>query len=113
MIRKQLIKSGLCKKKLNKNALEILRNIEIITFIDKINIKKYKEIIINNLQDRENLSKFVKYLKDYLFNNINENNDNIYFKKLYLTNNICESINTKLNYYQPKKATDKKILLIQ
>ena len=130
MIRKQLIKSGLCKKKLNKNAVEILRNIEIITFIDKINIKKYKEIIIINLQDRENLSKFVKYLKDYLFklnestynyedlikykieekkdNNFNENNDNIYFKKLYLTNNISESINTKLNYYLPKKATDNK-----
>ena len=59
MIRKQLIKSGLCKKKLNKNTVEILRYIEIITFIDKININ-----IINNLQERENLSKFVKYLKD-------------------------------------------------
>ena len=44
MIRKQLIKSGLCKKKLNKNAVEILRNIEIITFIDKINIKNIKKL---------------------------------------------------------------------
>ena len=126
MIRKQLLKSGICKKKLNKNVVEILRNIEIIALTDKINIKKYKEIIINNLKDRDNLTKFLKYLKEYLFklnestynyeelikykneekyqNNYNDNNDNIYFKKLYLTNNICESINAKLNYYLPRKA---------
>ena len=26
-------------------------------------------------------------------------------EKLYLTNNVCESINSKINFYLPKKAT--------
>lgn len=34
--------------------------------------------------------------------------DNKYLKRLYLTNNVSESINAKLNYYLPKRATNNK-----
>ena len=43
----------------------------------------------------------------YLYNyesilNLNKNNDNkIIFEKLYLTNNMEESLNAKINYYLP------------
>ena len=42
MIKKQLNKSGLFKRKLMKYSLEIIRNIEIICFLNKQNIKKNK-----------------------------------------------------------------------
>jgi len=38
-------------QKINKQTIEILRNIEIITLINKNNINKYKELIINKLKD--------------------------------------------------------------
>jgi len=38
--------------------------------------------------------------------NIKSNNENKYLNKFYTTNNIVESINSKLNYYLPKKSTN-------
>jgi hypothetical protein len=65
------------------------------------------------------LTKFIGYLKNYLFNlnpqiyNYSELikyfqlKDNIlYLQKLYTSNNICESINSKLKYYLPKRTTN-------
>ena len=36
----------------------------------------------------------------------NDNSDNKYLEKLYLTNNIIESLNAKINFYLPKKPTN-------
>ena len=44
------IKSG---KKFNKSAIEILRNIELICFIKPNNIKKFSEILKENLNKNE------------------------------------------------------------
>ena len=38
MVRKRLKKIGYCKNKLNKNSIEIIRNIELLAFIKKKNI---------------------------------------------------------------------------
>ena len=60
-------------------------------------------------------NKFYKYLnntrfkKDYriynyykLFENVNEDNKNL-LEHMFLTNNIEESLHSKINYYIPKK----------
>ena len=44
-----MIKIGIYNNKLNKKNLEILRNLEILCFIDKINIKKYGDKLIKDL----------------------------------------------------------------
>ena len=69
MIRKHLSATGYFKKILNKNCIEILRNIEIITLINKNNINKYKDIIINKLKDITKLKSFISYLKQSIFKN--------------------------------------------
>ena len=123
MIIKQLNKIGYHKKKFNKKAIEILRNNEILCFIKKENIKYYKDIIIKKLSGNDNYKPFLNYLKNYFFK-LNETiynyekiiynekgeiiDDNKFLNKLYLTNNIAESINSKLNYYLPKRATNNK-----
>ena len=67
MIRQHLLKTGICNKKLNKLAIEIIRNLQILCFIKKENINKFKDIIINKLQNNDILKSFIKYLKNYLF----------------------------------------------
>lgn len=47
-----------------------------------------------------NYENLINYKKEEAFNII-DNKDNTFFHKLYLTNNICESINAKL--LSPKK----------
>lgn len=42
---------------------------------------------------------------DILNIDYNNNTDNKYLEKIYLTNNIMESINAKINFYLPKKPT--------
>ena len=54
MIRKNKAKSGLCNRKMNKKSLEILRNIEILCFLNKKNIKKQKAIILTNISKDNN-----------------------------------------------------------
>ena len=66
------------------------------------------------------MKEFVKYLVNYIF----KLNPDVYnyealikykskniskskiLKKFYTTNNIVESLNSKLNYYLPKKSTN-------
>ena len=73
-------------------------------------------MILDKIENKFELKEFVKYLKSYLFKlnpdvynyeeliNIKSNNENKYLNKFYTTNNIVESINSKLNYYLPKKV---------
>ena len=69
MIRKKLSSCGICKQKLNKISLEIIRNIQMLCFIDKNNIKKFKDIFLDKLSNIETLNLFAKYLKNYLLYN--------------------------------------------
>ena len=63
--------------------------------------------MVPSIYDYEELINY----KKINFLNLNEINDIIYCKKLYLISNICESINIKINYYLPKKSTDNKDFL--
>ena len=67
MVRKQLVKTSLIKRKLNKYSIEILRNIEILCFIKKNSIKKLQEIILDKIGTNVKLKTFASYLKNYLF----------------------------------------------
>ena len=122
MIKKNLYKTGIFKKKLNKLSIEILSNIEMLCFINIDKIKDFQKIILDKLDTYKNLSGFIKYLKSYLFKlspniyNYSEliqyfekENENIFLDKLYTTNNICESLNSKFAFYLPKK---KQIIII-
>jgi hypothetical protein len=63
MIKRQLYKIGYSKKKLNKSAIEILRNIELICFLNKNKIKIQQNIIIDKLKEKKKFKPFIKYLK--------------------------------------------------
>ena len=117
MILRQLAKIGYIRK--NKIAIEIIRNIELIYFLKKEKIKEQQNIIFEKLEGNKRLDPFIKYLKNILFkmdyslynyedlftlNNVDLNK--IYTEKIYLTNNICESVKGKISYYLPKKSTN-------
>ena len=105
---------------MNKLSLEIITNIEILCFINIENIKEFQDIIIKKLETYEKLSSFINYLKEFIFkidpNIYNyskliehfdiENEENKFLAKLYTSNNICESLNSKISLYLPKKVTD-------
>ena len=108
MIRSRLAKTGICKKKLNIKAYEILKNIELLCFIDLKNIPKYQKLILEKLEKDKTIHDFLNYLKKYLFKlnpkvynytELIKHFDNInsdkFIEKLYTTNNICESLNSK------------------
>ena len=117
MIARRLKSAGFFKKKLNKKAVEIIRNLELLVFLDKKNIIDFESIIIKEISKIKNSSKFINYLKNYIFKIINNGynyskiineyleGNNRSIEKLYLTNNICESINSKINFYLPKRVT--------
>ena len=96
--------------KLTKYSFEILRNIELICFINPKLLKKYDLFLKNKLisEKEKKLYTYVKNTwlkKDHkLFNyyKLIEENDYI-LDHLYLTNNIAENLHRKLNYYIPKK----------
>ena len=67
MIRAKLKKLGLCKKKLHKMDIEIIRNIEILCFLETDKIKDFKKIILENLSKEDKYKSFINYLKDYIF----------------------------------------------
>jgi len=56
---KKIDNTGIFKNRLNKKSIKILRNVEILAFINKSNIDKYKEIILDHLKDNIKLKKFV------------------------------------------------------
>ena len=111
-------KLKLTGKILNKKNYEILKNIEILSFIEKANLDEYIEFIIDKLKEKENYNKFIKYLKKTWFINynlfnysdllkykINKDGDNLYLKNFYVTNNIAESLHSKINKYLPRNHT--------
>ncbi len=51
-------------KNFNKRAYEILRNYEILAFIDKKNIKKYFENLKNIYNNNDNEKAFSKYYEN-------------------------------------------------
>ena len=107
------------QKKLNILSLEIISNLEILCFIEIKNIKKFQDLILAEIDKNKKLKGFKSYIKNNLFklklNAYNysqlielfkKNNNNKYLSKLLATINIIEYINSKLNYYLPKKVTN-------
>ena len=118
MLIRKLSNLGFKKKKLNKQLIEIVRNIQILVFLKKEKKQDFEKIILNEINKFDDISKFRKYLQKYIFKIINEGynfeklineyyekNNKKSLEKLYFTNNICESINSKINFYLPKKIT--------
>ena len=104
---------------MNKTEIEIIRNIELICFLNKDKLKDQQKIIIDKLNNNEKFKPLLKYLQKYLFKqdyslynyeqilNLVSNNLNILCtERIYLTNNIFESLNGKIIYYLPKKSTN-------
>ena len=121
MVKKNLSKTGIFKKKINPLSAEIITNIQLLCFFNIDKIKDFQKLIIIKLQTyNKNLYGFVKYLKKYLFKlspkiyNYSEiiehfkrdNNKNKFLDILYITNNICEPLNSKISYYFPKKQAN-------
>ena len=104
----------LVKKRLIKKAFAILRNVELICFLNPKIIPNYSNFLKNNLKEEKEILLF-NYLKknwinkDYhiynyytLINNKTANIENI-MNHFYITNNIAESFHAKINYYIPKR----------
>ena len=117
-IREHLKKYTKNKRYLTKINYEILKNIEIICFIEEGKIEGYKRFLIEKLYTLKISNKFINYLKDYWFTkDYNEynyskfinlyKNNNIALEKFYVTNNIIESLHSKLNYYSSKSKSNK------
>ena len=119
MLKKNLSKTGLFKKKLNKLSIEIISNLELLCFIRIDKIKELQSNILNKLEQYKGLTKFINYLKKFLFNlspkvynyhelieHFKNNGSNKFLEKLYTTNNICESLNSKFSFYLPKKESN-------
>lgn len=56
-------KLKICKRKLNKKSYEIIKNIEILSFLKQDNLKKYIDFILDQLKFYNITSKFISYLK--------------------------------------------------
>ena len=104
---------------MNTISIEIISNIELLCFLNEENIEEFQKIIINKLKSFPKLNSFVKYLKNYLFKlsptiynyskiieHFKNNDINHFLDKLYTTNNICESLNSKISFNLPKKPTN-------
>ena len=109
-IRERMKKLNLTKKRLNKKCYEILKNIEILSFIDKNKLNGYIKFIYNKLEKDNEAKKLIPYLKKnwydknpdlYNYSSIlkyKRDNEGInkYLERLYITNNISESLHGKL-----------------
>ena len=82
-------------------------------------LENLKKIIIDNLSKVNNNKNFITYINKYIFklnpNYYNfckliiyckNNNKDKFLEKIYTSNNISESINSKINYNLPKKSTN-------
>ena len=109
-VRRKMEQLKITGKKFNKSAIEILRNIELICFIKPNNIKKFSEILNENLNKNEKNKKLYQCIYDYytkknpeihnhsfIIDYAKDKNKEKYLKKLYLTNNIEESMHSKIN----------------
>ena len=56
-------KLNLTKNKLNNNCYEVIKNIEILSFIKKSKIENYIKFIISELEKKEDMNKLIPYLK--------------------------------------------------
>ena len=68
------------------------------------NISNLACLILYLFEDSKSFYYIFKYLYNYykLFENVNEDNKNL-LEHMFLTNNIEESLHSKINYYIPKK----------
>ena len=55
------------QKKLNRYNVEIISNIELLCFINMEKIKEFQKIILEHLKSDMNMTKFIRYLTNYLF----------------------------------------------
>ena len=115
--REKLKKLGATKKGLNKETYEILNNVELLCLIDIDKMERYKKFLLENIDKLNKYKEFVSYLKNFWFKRPNEEYNYSKFihkyidnknalEKLYLTNNITESIHAKLNYFLPRHITN-------
>ena len=111
-IYRKLKEYKIIKKSLIKYGYEILRNIEIICFIDPKLIKDYEIFLKKNLKT-EKEKKLFNYIKNYwlkkdfiIFNYsiLKEKTKNKkVLEQFYIINNIAEWLHSKINYYLPKR----------
>ena len=74
-----MLKFKLTKSKLNKKAYNIIKNIEILSFINQKNLKIYIKLIEDKLSSDKNYKKLIPYLKK---NWISKNPDFFNYSKL-------------------------------
>ena len=91
---RKLQKLKMITNKLNKRGYEIIKNLEILCFIDKKNITKYFDFLKNHInksiEEKKIMEYFEKYwLKKYqnLYNYSESTNDIIKCKNYFINNN--------------------------
>ena len=95
---------------LNRDYYVILKNIELLCFINESKFEGYKKLILDKLKSLNIDISFIEYLNSYWFRkDIKEFNYSSFIEKykendkalqkLYITNNIIESLNSKINSY--------------
>ena len=107
---KKMKEYKIIKKKLSKYSFSLLRNIELICFLNPDLLTKYEKFLKPYFKTKEEI-KLYSYIKKYWFEkdyniynyyklitNNNETNHDI-LNHFYVTNNIAESFHSKLNYY--------------
>jgi len=123
-------KINILSSNMNKRSIEILRNLEILSFLDKNRIAKYYNSLKDEISNNENEKNLMIYIEKYwlkkykdlysygqlikdiinLKNNYINNEGSIqsennlisklkYLDKVYFTNNICETIHSKISKY--------------
>ena len=75
ILTRKLSKLGFFKRKINKQAIEIIRNVQLLTFLKKENLNKFEKIRLNEVVKYKSLSKFKLYLKKHIFTLINNGNN--------------------------------------
>ena len=123
-------KLNILSSNMTKRSIEILRNLEILCFLDKNRIAKYYNSLKDEISNNENEKNLMIYIEKYwlkkykdlysygelikdiinLKNNYINNEGSIQsennlisklksLEKVYFTNNICETIHSKISKY--------------